>query len=417
VPDPRSADSIDKSHSHAQWRRFVQTFLRVFVMAMLLLYLAILLIDPFDTRFLPSLHLSGPVDTDPRTAVVSRGRDERFDAAIIGNSHAQLLNPARLDPATGLKFVHLTMHGSGPGEQLTAWAWFARHHAHPRAIVLGADAAWCMSDREPPISQPFPFWLYSGDPLDYYLNIFSTLSLERAWRRIALALGLSEPLDPTGYWDYETGAVWAFRPTIPNQANPPPVSVRAFSRRADAGIPRDRATNVEPRARERDDLRRVPVNLDGKRSSDAPMSFPAIARLAGAIEALPADVAVIIVMPPVFYTALPSAGSPDEVRFAHCKYALATLVDGRPHSGFIDLRVDSSLARDPINFMDMTHYRGQTARLIETRIAKVLRDGAERVAHQSSEANLGARSGKVDADVPKDNAASIESGALFSDGP
>jgi hypothetical protein len=313
-------------------------YLQTFGATLALLYVLILLIDPFDNRFFPSLQLSGSIDTDARTAIVSRGRDQRFDAAIIGNSQMQLLSPARLDSATGLGFVHLTMPGSGPREQLTAWAWFARHHPHPGAIVLGAGPGWCTSDPSPAMYVPFPFWLYSGRPIDYYLNIFSTGSLERSWRRLMLALGLQTPSDPTGYWDYETGTVWNFHPTLPSEAS-----------RSAAAIP----------------------------PGDLALSFPAAGRLAEAIASVPADTAVIIVMPPVFYTDLPSSGSADDVRVAACKQALSKLVAGRRHSAFIDLRADNPLARDPANFMDEIHYRGPVARLIEARIARVLRDGAD----------------------------------------
>jgi hypothetical protein len=330
-------------------------YLRAFTATTVLLYVFILLIDPFDNRFFPSLRLVGTVDTDPRTAAVSRGRDQRFDAAIIGNSHAQLLNPARLDPATGLKFVHLTMPGAGPREQLVVWEWFVRHHTPPHAIVLGADARWCTSDPTSPMIVPFPFWLYSGDPIDYYLNVFSTGSLERTWRRLMVAVGLQDPHDPTGYWDYETGAVWNFHPALPTEASRSPQPI----------------------------------------SADAPPTlFPALAHLSDAIASLPPAVAVVIVMPPVFYAELPVPGSADARRLAYCKQALGRLVDGRPHSGFIDMHADNALARDPANFMDATHYRAPVAQLIEARIVTVLSSGGDRASPARQNADLAMQSGQ-----------------------
>ena len=212
--------------------------------------------------------MTGIVDENPRTANVSRGRDARFNAAIIGNSHGQLLSPARLDQATGLRFVQLTVPGTGPREQLAVLDWFARHHAKIGAIVLAADMGWCTQDAALPLSNPFPFWLYADGRLDYLANLFSIRSLDLGYRRVLLALGLRSPTDPAGYWDYETGHPWTFNPAIPTETAPIP----------------------------------APVRQD--------FSFPAIARLAGALGRLPPATPVVIVMPPVFFTELPRAGHP-----------------------------------------------------------------------------------------------------------
>jgi hypothetical protein len=125
--------------SAAGWRGFAALFLMVFVGGSALIGLLILAIDPYDSGRFPSLGLTGIVDQNPRTASVSRGRDARFNAAIIGNSHGQLLSPARLDEATGLRFVQLTVPGTRPREQTAILDWFVRHHARIGAwsIAIG----------------------------------------------------------------------------------------------------------------------------------------------------------------------------------------------------------------------------------------------------------------------------------------
>ena len=45
------------------------------------------------------------------TATASRARDPQFDSAVIGNSTAQMLDPAELSRATGLRFVQLYLTG------------------------------------------------------------------------------------------------------------------------------------------------------------------------------------------------------------------------------------------------------------------------------------------------------------------
>jgi hypothetical protein len=160
------------------WSRFVALFLAVFFGGSALLLLLILGVDPYDSGRLPSFGLVGIVDDNPRTASVSRGRDARFDAAIIGNSHGQLLSPGRLDPVTGLHFVQLTVPGTGPREQFAVMSWFARHHTRIGAIVLVADSGWCTQDATLPMSNPFPFWLYAEGLAEYLANEFITLALD-----------------------------------------------------------------------------------------------------------------------------------------------------------------------------------------------------------------------------------------------
>jgi hypothetical protein len=40
-------------------------------------------------------------------------------------------------------------------------------------------------------------------------------------------------------------------------------------------------------------------------------------------------------------------------------------VAGRPHSNFIDYRIDNALSRDPANFVDLIHYRAKIAQKID----------------------------------------------------
>ena len=308
------------------WPKFVKVFLTIFVLGTVSLYGFILLIDPYDSGRFGIRSIAGIVDEDPRTANVSRGRDPRFDSAVIGNSHGQLLDPNRLSTASGKHFVQLTIPGTGPREQLTLLHWFIRHHARIGAIVLVADPTWCTLDPSLPISNAFPFWLYGDGNFEYAFHALRTAALDRGWRRILLALGLRQPSDPAGYWDYELGRVWAFAPIIPEGFTP--------------------AAAV-----------REPKQL-----------FPAIERLRNVLSehAIP----FVIVFPPAFVTELPAAGSPAAEIMAECKGAFAHLAESR--SGFIDFAVDGELARDPGNFMDATHYRAGVARQIEARIVAAL---------------------------------------------
>ena len=193
--------------------------------------------------------------------------------------------------------------------------------------MIVTDSAWCTDDPELRVLNPFPFWLYSDSDLEYLGRLFSSRALGRMVRRVQLGLGLRTPSAPDGYWDYELLGHGEFRPA------PPP------------DVP-----------------------------ADVAMNFPAIQPLANFLASIP-DIPVVLVMPPMIASHLPQPESHGAVRLAICKTALAGLVAGRPHSNFLDFRVDDPLTRDQGNFLDPMHYRAQIARRMEQRIAESLRLG------------------------------------------
>ena len=331
--DAAHKKGADGARHDTEWLTFARIFLLTFGVGLTLLYLFILLIDPFGTGWFPALPIAGINDEDPRTADVYRARDPQFDSAIIGNSTGQLLSPARLAEGNGPKFVQLTIPGSGPREQLSVWRWFAAHHSAINAIVLVADPGWCTDDATLPLLHPFPFWLYSDRWFDYGINIFSMRSLDRTVRRLRLALRWLKPSDPDGYNDYEAGRVPSFSPEIR-------------------------------------DAPKTPSEKAGETNTN--LSFPAIDRLDQTVAALPSSVGVVIVAPPVFVSALPQAGTPEAARAAACKTRLTKTVAGRHRSGSVDMFRDLPLAHDPANFMDVSHYRTAVAKMIEAQIEALL---------------------------------------------
>jgi hypothetical protein len=296
-------------------------------------------IDPYDTGRFPTPMRPGVLDGNQRTANASRGRDPRFDAAVIGDSRGQLLDPEKLSRSTGREFVQLTTPGSGPQEHLTMMRYFLRHHPAVAALVLSADERWCGHDPALPVIFPFPFWLYRGD-LEYLGHLLSTRAVAAARNRIALAMDHAVPTDPRGYSDYEAGRVWNFHPGAEAAAAEP--------RPADAASPLDAAPDA---------------------------SYPAIERLDIVLAALPSDTSFVILMPPVYRAQLPRPGTPFAADLAACKAELARRVASRRRSGFLDFMIDGPISRDPENFMDDVHYRQNIARLIEARIAALLDPG------------------------------------------
>jgi hypothetical protein len=87
---------------------------------------------------------------------------------------------------------------------------------------------------------------------------------------------------------------------------------------------------------------------------------------------------VVIVMPPIYRTAISRPGSVRNERINACKVAFANLAEERHHGIYLDFRLDDDIARDPHNFMDSAHYRSNVARFLEGRIAEGLRRAAIR---------------------------------------
>ena len=319
------------SSDNQAWGRWLATFLWMAALGACMIFALVILVDPYDSGRFGFIGIKGISDESPRTANASRGRDPQFSAAVFGNSTGQLLKPTELSQTTGLRFVQLTIPGTGPREQIVLLRYFVRHHARADALVIVTDPVWCTDDPALPIFNPFPFWLYSDSPIEYLGQLFSSRALGRLVRRVELGLGLRTPSAPDGYWNYELLGHGEFRPA------PPP------------NEPADTAAVAETQ-------------------------FPAIEQLAGFIANVP-NVPVVLVMPPMIASYLPRPGGRGAARLAACKGALARLVAGRPHSNFLDFRVDDPLTRDQQNFLDEGHYRAPVARRMEQRIAESLRVG------------------------------------------
>lgn len=317
--------------SEAAWRRYVLRLVAVFVATLAVVFVFIVAVDPYDSGRFPSIGLVGISDATQRTANVSLGRSQSFNAAIFGNSHGQLLDPARLTQQTGLSFVQLAIPGADAPEQLAMAHWFIRHHAKVGALVFATDSRWCVPDPHP--WNWFPFWLYGDSDFEYLVNLLSTRAGGAAIRRIKSALHLVKPSDPRGYDDYERGIGPGYKFDFPTPPPPPAFDISA----------------VDPAA----------------------YRFPAIDRLTVELATAPVAMPVVILFPPEHYSQLPRDAA-TAAQLAACKARLARLASGAARRGFLDYFVDSPLARDGGNFDDLEHYRAPVARQLEADIARIL---------------------------------------------
>jgi hypothetical protein len=326
--------SISSSDNPSEWGRCLATFLGVVVLGACLIFAFMIVVDPYDSGRFGLLGIEGVDDRTAATANASRARDPHFDSAIIGNSTGQRLSPAELSDATGLHFVQLVAPGADPRGQLAILDFFLRHHQRVGAVVIVADTLWCRHDPLPQPENPFPFWLYGESTLAYAGRLFSWRALDHAFQRTAIGLGSRKRYDSDGSFNYEDHFPPGKHPVVASQQNAAP----AFT-----------GTIDNP--------------------------FPVAAMLAAVIKKLAADVSVVVLMPPTFYTSIPPAGSRGAAEQQACKAAFKPIVAGRPHSNFIDYRVDNALTRDPLNFVDLIHYRVKIAQKIQEGIAASIRSG------------------------------------------
>jgi hypothetical protein len=313
------------------YRRCAMAFLTVFFGGIGLIYAFLLVVDPWDTGRLPTPMSPGVSDIERRTATASRGRDLRFNAAIFGNSRTYSIDPEKLSKATGYEFVSLGTPDAGPREMIQVTRYFLQHHPGAKALLFSTDERWCSHDPSVPMLNIFPFWLYRGD-LEYMANVLSTRSFNAAQVRIKLAMGRVTPTDPRGYLDYEAGKVWNYHPPAAPAVAPPSAPVQANT------------------------------------------SFPGIEMFDGLLAELPREIRFVLMMPPLYYAALPRPGTQEAVDLVACKAALAQRL-GRQGIAFLDYQVDDPISRDPHNFMDVKHQRNNVTRMIEDAIIDAFNGG------------------------------------------
>jgi hypothetical protein len=317
----------------ADWSRCLRACFVTLAICAALLFGFVIAVDPYDSGKFGFFGINGVADRNTLTANASRARDASFDSAIFGNSTALLINPTALSRATSLHFVQLSVVGGSPREELAVLDFFLRHHAHVGALVIGADPSWCVHEaKEKP--RPFPYWLYGRSRLAYAGALFSGAAIEHAIQRVQIGLGKRQRSDPTGTFDSEdTWPIGEFRDTS-RPADPPPV-----------------ANTV---------LRDV---------------FPWVSNLGEVIKKLPGDLPVVVLVPPTAAPTVPQPGTVEATEREACNAALKQTVAGRPHSNFINYRVDNALTRDHANFIDYIHYRSNIAAKIAAGIAASLRLG------------------------------------------
>ena len=314
-----------------RWRKWIGTFCAVLIGGIVVLYLTVVLVDPFSTGRFGIVGGTDVTISDKAWANAGRSRDPQFDFAIIGNSHARF-EPNRLDAITGHRFVLLTAAGTGSKEQIAAARAFLRHHhGLPIGLLWVLDYYWCTTDESLPSRNPdFPFWLYDSNNLEYLTSVFSSQAVQATFHRIGIRL-LGAP--PAGRADGYT----------PNGV-----------------LPTDAMTRVIAATR--------PTHAP---TSDTP--FPSADRMEAFLAQTGADVRLILMFTPNYISFIPEPETAAARRLAACKQRFKAMAEQRPHATFLDYMRDDDVARDPGNFLDATHARDPVFEMLEADIARAVR--------------------------------------------
>jgi len=317
------------------WRRALWRYVVLAVVFTVAIAGGLVVLDPYDTGRFSLFDGRGVTDFTPHFTAASLAREPTLEAAILGNSTSELLDPSQLTSLTGLRFVSLAIYGTGPVEQLAVANWLATHHRGAtamKALVIGLDVTWCRGDGQLQPLHPFPFWLYADNSLSYVAHLVNLKVFEAVGRRLKLLLGLTTRLRSDGYRKgYDFNRVW--NPTIPAA---------------------DFAAGTEGFA---------PGGRD----------FAAADRLDAFFRELPSETGMVLVFLPRHHSSLLPPGSAAAGDEDACKERFRELAARRGRAVVVDLLHDGPIARADENFWDRIHYRGPVARVIEFDIADALR--------------------------------------------
>jgi len=327
--EPLNVELIANGTDRHHWHKWLVTFLSLSLAGSGMLYLAVVMIDPFSTgRFSLTQRIDFATD-NKRLYVAGLVRDLRFNAALFGDSTSFALDPRTIAGASGWQLAQLSVPAAIPGNVLTIASAFARQHRGVRTLELFVlSQVWCreIGPNERPIGA-FPDWLYNDSSNRVYLSrIFFSEAAIAAAVRVGIWLGLADQMARAD----------GYLTRVPK---------------------RDLALLMQPRP-------------TGGPSPDAPI--PAIDALADHVAVLPRDAAVVFVWAPPYINALPADGSVAALRLQACKKRAQQIAADHGNSSFLDLMTENSITRNIANYQDPLHYNPPAADQIALAIAGVV---------------------------------------------
>ena len=343
------------------WQRSNRVFVTTFVGVLAVLYVFILLVDPYGV--VPfSLPFERPIMSSQRQVYPQILRSGRYDSIVVGTSTSRLLDPVALGRALGGRFASLAMPSMTAWEQARVIDYFGRTVVAPRGVVIGLDHEWCDRDTrgggEKEITlgreREFPAWAYDANRWNDLLYLLNSPTLEVAGKVVGRVLGTSpEKLREDG-----------FEVFVPPDGSYDPA--RARDAIWGRGVQPTPAAFLAPGA--------PPLRLS--EPERAAMVFEALPWLDQSLAALPAGTRKILLFTPPHAHRLPAAGSLAEARELECKDRVAAIARRRG-AVLVDWRMVSPLTADDTNFWDPLHYRLPVAYALIDDLGHAVNEGRE----------------------------------------
>jgi hypothetical protein len=327
-----SGESGSETVQARRWRDWLAALLGVAAALTAVVYVGMVLIDPFSTGRLTPIERIDVATSDVPFGHAARVRDPRYDAAVIGNSHAILIDPARLSDMTRLHVVQLATAATVPREQFMIARAFVRNHRKAVALIVVLDELSCLTT-EKTFPLYFPAFLFEDSDIGYLRHIYSLAAVETAAYRVQMLLGLAD--------------------TPPRSDGFNPLSYRRSETRPERllRIANERRPTEGP----------VP---------DTPV--PALADLDALVAELDPRTFLLLYFAPIPANSLPESVSPASRWLDSCKARYQALAVRRPHTALVDRMVEDDFARDIENFEDRDHVRNDLAPVLERDIAAAL---------------------------------------------
>lgn len=336
------SSSTSSSERPPAWWRFLAALAASAAVSSAIVYLFVVLVDPWGR--LP-LHLPiprVPISTNARFSFPALAVSDRFDAAVIGSSTSRLLQPAVLDPLFGARFVNLAMNAATPWEQGEMLRLFARTHPQARAVMLGLDQSWCRAGPDAPrlTGRAFPGWMYGDATWRGYLSMFNLYAVQEAANQFAAAAGF---------------------------------------KKKHYGI--DGYTNFLPPDSAYDGRRVAAIVASWGPVSDAPPAagirrLPYVEDLGELLATLPPAALRIVWFPPPMAAQLGRPGSAVAADWEACKTKAVASLRRLPNVLVVDFARPSAITLRADNYWDPLHYRiGIAARIVDD-LAAASRHGA-----------------------------------------
>ncbi len=313
------------------------------------LYVAVVVVDPYDTLWLSPPFDRAPVSTNQRYSYPAIAREARFDSVVIGTSTSRLLRPAKLDQVFGGSFANLSLNSGTAYEQSQILKLFARHHPDARTVIFGIDIVWCDSRRKYTefTFRPFPPWLYDENAANDLAHIFNLPAFEAAGRQIGFLFGW-RPANyaPNGYANF-----------LPPAADYDLARVQGYIY-GEAGARRH--APVSP-----------PVTLS--EDQRAAWNVPTHALMREMLAALPERARKILMFVPYHHFTQAVPGSKRAALWRECKRRLTAIAGEFANTHVLDFMIASDITLRDENYWDRWHTTVEVADRVSELIAEGVR--------------------------------------------